>query len=82
MIDVNVITLENNQEYLIVDALELDNNNYLVLGKEEAIGDFCIRKVINKDGKEFLVKLDSSEEFNKVLNAYVHKHIRKGENNE
>lgn len=82
MIDVNVVTLENNQEYLIVDALELDNNNYLILGKEDTIGDFCIRKVINKSGKEYMIKLDSKEEFDKVLNEFVKKHIKKGDDNE
>ena len=82
MIDVNVVTLENDQEYLIVDAIEVDNNNYLVLAKEDSIGDFCIRKVISKDGKEYMVKLDTKEEFDRVLNEFVKKHSKKGDENE
>lgn len=82
MIDVNTITLENNQEYIIVDAIELNNNKYLILAKENTIGDFCIRKVISKEGKEYIVKLDSNEEFDIILKEFVRKHSGKGDKNE
>lgn len=67
----NLITLENNQDYIILSTIELKDNKYFVLVNELNDKDLCIRKVIlNKDNKEVLVKLDSNEEFYKVLSMF------------
>ena len=83
--NVNVTKLEDNNDYLIIDAIQILNNNYLVFATEKydiADNDVRVRKVINKDGKDYLVKLDTEIELKSVLNAFYNKHNRKGENNE
>lgn len=74
MIDVNVITLEDNQNYIIIDTLIDKNNKYLFLAQEQDENAICIRKVIKEDNKEFLVKLDSEEEFEEALTLFNDKH--------
>lgn len=67
----NLITLENNQDYIILSTIELKDKKYFVLVNELNDKDLCIRKVIlNKDNKEVLVKLDSNEEFYEVLSMF------------
>lgn len=74
MIDVNVIELENNKEYIVADTIVCDNNNYLLLINKENKNDIVIRKVIKKDNTEYTVKLDSEDEFTKVLSIFANKH--------
>ena len=78
--EVNVITLENGCEYLIIDTIELNNKKYLFLSNEKDENDMCVRKVIIKEEKEFLVKLDNNEELENVLEEFSLKY--RGENNE
>lgn len=80
--EVNVITLENGHDYMIVDAIEINNDKYLFLANEDNDIDMCIRKVILKDGKDYLIKLDNDEEFDEVMTAFNNKHLGKGEDNE
>ena len=83
MINVNVIKLEDDKEYLIIDVLKVLDNNYLILATEKydiADNDIRVRRVINQDGKDYLVKLDSEEELKSVLKAFYDKHNGKGEN--
>ena len=66
--NMNLITLENNQDYIILSTIDFNNNKYFLLANELDDKDLCIRKVImSKDNKEVLVKLDSNEEFFEVL---------------
>jgi len=73
-VEVNVITLDNGVDYMIVDALKVNDNNYFFLVNENDKMDFCIRKVIKENDKEYLVKLDSEEEFEDVMLAFNKKH--------
>ena len=61
--ELEVITLEDGKEYAIVKEI----NNYVLLINPEDELDFCIRKNVIKDGKEFIESLDSDEEFDKAL---------------
>lgn len=74
MIDVNVITLEDNREYIIVDAIEHDNNKYVVLVNEDDKGIFLIRRIEVIDNKEYLTRLDSTLEFDSVAKIYFENH--------
>lgn len=74
------ITLENNNDYAVVDTLVVDNNKYLFLVNEQDEKDVTVRKVITKDNKEYLNKLDSNEEFEKIMTEFLNKH--QGEINE
>ncbi len=81
MIDVNVMTLENGKDYIITDTIINDNNNkYLFLVGKLDNNDIVIRKVITKNDGEYLVKLDSEDEFEEIMTLFGDKH--KGEKNE
>ena len=80
--EVNVITLEDNLNYIITDTLENNNGKYLLLANEKDNEDIKFRKVIEKEGKEFLVKLDNDEEFDEVMFTFLNKYGKIGEKNE
>ncbi len=80
MIDVNVITLEDNLEYMIINTIVKNNNKYVFLANVDDEKKICIRKVISEDGKEYLVKLDSDEEFAEVLTEFNDKYNKEREN--
>ena len=67
MIDVEVVTLEDNKEYYIVR--EVDNYLYLVNTADE--NDITIRKNVKKDGKDLVQKLDSEDELKKALELFA-----------
>lgn len=71
---VSKITLEDNKEYIIVDAITIENVEYLYLINEEDIGKLCIRKVQTIDNKECLAGLKDELEFQNALSEYVKKH--------
>ena len=67
MIDVEVVTLEDNKEYYILR--EIDNYLYLVNTEDE--NDITIRKNVKSiDGKNYVQKLESEEELDKALNLF------------
>lgn len=74
--DINVVKLENEEEYLIIDTIILQDKKYLILVNEKNYYDICIRKVIEKDDKEVLVKLESEEEFENVVTRFNNKHVK------
>lgn len=70
MIEVNVIKLEDNKEYAIINTLEKNQKKYLLLVEVNNEENVCIRRVLKEDEKEYLVKLDSNEEFEEVLSLF------------
>ena len=77
--EVNTIILENNKSYIILDTISYQNNEYLVLANELDNTDIALRKVIKKeDNKEYLVKLDSEEEFDEVITLFHEKNNNGG----
>lgn len=77
-IEINVITLENGIDYLIIDTIINNENKYLFLAQENNDLDMCIRKVIKKeDNEEYLVKLDNDDEFEEVMTLFNEKHTKK-----
>lgn len=78
--EVNVITLENGNDYIIIDTIEYNNSKYLFLSNKEDENDMCVRKVILKEEKEYLIKLESENELEEVLNVFATKY--KGDHNE
>ena len=69
----NVINIDGKR-YIIVDALEVNDDKYLVMGNESNPNDLMIRKVIVMNGEEYISKLDSEEELIKVLDTFKEKH--------
>ena len=72
--EVNVIKLENNLEYIIIDAIEDNNNKYLVMTREDDPLDICVRKIITLDNEEYLDKLETEEEFEKIIKIFNDRH--------
>lgn len=80
MIDMNVVTLEDNKEYMIIGAEEVDNNKYLILTNEEEPEKLVVRKIITENNEDFLVKLDTKDEYDKVIYNYYEEYKRRNEN--
>lgn len=72
-INCNVITLENNIDYVEVDKIEFDNNTYLFLSNEDNDKDFTIRRLIRENDGEYLQKLSNQEEFDRILKLFIDK---------
>lgn len=64
---INTVTLEDGKDYMIIYALEVNNNNYVVLANNEDDKDILVRKVILENGEEYLVTLDNKQEFDDVM---------------
>lgn len=64
------VTLENNVNYIIVSESKKDDTTYIYLVSELDSNDFCIRKVINNNGQNYLTPLDSEQEFNYALSLF------------
>ena len=76
----NIITLENGKNYAVIDTLEDNANKYLFFVNENDGIDVGVRKVVKKDNKEYITKLDSKEELEKVMLLYHEKYERNGLN--
>lgn len=68
--EIELVTLEDNLDYVILADLILDNNRYMVLSKEDNPNVVAIRKVISEDDKEYLVKINTEIE-DKVKEKFV-----------
>lgn len=62
----NVVTL-NGTEYTEIEKLEKSGNTYVVLSNLDNPTDFCIKKLIEKDGENYITGLENEEEFNEIL---------------
>ena len=71
----NVVTLENGVEYTEVDKLDYNGNTYVFLSNLDNPNDFCIRKLVNENDEDYIVGLDSKDEFNTVLNRFAKDYI-------
>lgn len=75
MKEYNVVTLEDGNEYIEIDKIDDNNNTYIVLSNSNDPNDFCIRKLITEEGKEYIVGLDGDEEFDKIYEIFSKKYI-------
>ena len=64
------VTLENGEEYMIISEVKKDEIIYLYLVNDNIDTDFCIRKVIKEDGKEYIVSLRDEEELKLALSLF------------
>ena len=70
----NVIKLDDNIEYTEIAKIEYNNNTYIFLSDLENPENFCIRKLIKENNEEYIIGLDSKEEFDNVLNLFTQKY--------
>lgn len=69
--EIELVTLEDNLDYVILMELSIDNNKYMVLSREDDPNVVVVRKIINENNKEYLVKV-SKEVEDKVKEKFVH----------
>lgn len=81
--NVNIVTLEDGKDYMIIYALDTENGKYIFMAEENNPKNLNLRKVIKKDdGKEYLVKLANEEEFDEVMIAFSAEFNKKEDKNE
>lgn len=73
MEEVKVIDLENGT-FVITDEIFINGIKYVYLTNENDVMDFCIRKVKIENNEEYLVKLESDQEFDTAIQAFLNKH--------
>lgn len=61
----------NNEDYLILDEIIIDDTKYVYLSKENDEKSLIIQKVVIKDTIEHLVNLDSVEEYKKAYKKFI-----------
>ena len=70
MEEIEVITLENGEDYGIINTCLHDNTKYLLLSNLSNSKDICIRKIINENNKEYITRLNDKE-LEMVLNLFI-----------
>ena len=73
MIDNSSVTLENGIKYDVMDKIKNDNCSYIYLINPLDKKDICIRKEIKGEDDNYLVGLDSDDEFKKALELFISK---------
>ena len=68
--EIEVVTLEDNLDYVILTEVSIDSNKYMVLSREDDPNVVVVRKVIIEDGNEYLTKVNTEIE-NKVKEKFV-----------
>lgn len=71
MEDVEIITLDDNKEYNVVDRKDINGFTYLLLANVDDETDICVRKEIKKEDKEYIAMLSSEEELEIVLKEFA-----------
>ncbi len=74
MLDCDIYTLEDNNEYEVYDTIEEDNNTYLLLAEVNNLKNIVIRNLVyNKvNGEEHLERLDE-DKFDEILDKFIKK---------
>lgn len=65
------IVLDDNKEYMIIEQLEDSNNKYTLFSNIDNSENFCIRKIVNKDDKNYFVRLDNKKEAELITNKFA-----------
>ena len=68
-IEVEFVEIDGH-DYIIAKRIEIAGTTYLYLVNENDVLDFIIQKLIDKDGEEYIVGLDSDKEFD-LVQAYI-----------
>ena len=68
--EIEVVSLEDNLDYVILAEIDMDSNKYMVLSREDDPNVVVVRKIIIEDGNEYLTKVNMEIE-NKVRTKFV-----------
>lgn len=72
MVDNSVVKVDN-KDYLVIDVIPYKDYKFVYLANELIENDMLIQKEISEDNKNYLVNIDSKEEFIKALNLFEEK---------
>ena len=74
MLDVDIYTLEDKNEYEVYDTIEEDNNTYLLLAEVNNLRNIVIRNLVYNqvNGEEHLERLDDNK-FDDIFNKFISK---------
>lgn len=70
----NVVTLEDNIEYTELGQIKYNSNTYVVLADLENPKNYCVRKLEEENGNQFIIGIDTEEEFNNVMTLFAQKY--------
>lgn len=74
MEELDVVTLEDNQDYIVTDEILINGIKYVFLTNEKDVSSFCIRKVNIINNEEYLIGLDNKTELENALNEFYKHH--------
>ena len=72
-VECNAVTLENGIKYFEASRILFDKCMYVLLSNPNDSSDFCIRKLISKNNKEYIIGLDNDAEYDNVMLAFVNR---------
>lgn len=75
MIEVgNIVTLENGQEYLVLEELTKDNSRYVysvrILQDDTPTDEYLIFEAINANGEEYLKVVEDKEKYDVLIEDF------------
>lgn len=70
----NVITLGDNIEYTEIDRINYNKNTYSILSDLDNPDNFCIKKLVIENNYEYVVNIDTKDEFDNVLKVFTDKY--------
>lgn len=71
----NIVVLENGIKYTELSRVSYNDTDYVVLSNLSNPNDFCIRKLIKENNEDYIVGLDSKEEFDKIFALFSNKYM-------
>ena len=63
----------NNIKYIVVDEILIDDVKYVYLAQNDDPTNFCIKKINHVNDMEYIVNLDSENEFKIALQKFYEK---------
>lgn len=75
MIEVgNIVTLENNQEYLLLEECEKEGKKYIyavrTLEDESLTDEYLVFEAIVQDGEEFLKVVEDKDQYEDLIDEF------------
>ena len=74
LLDSEIYTLEDNNEYEVYDTIEEDSNTYLLLAEVNNLKNIVIRNLVYNpaNGEEHLERLEDNK-FDEIFNKFIQK---------
>ena len=70
----NIVTLENGQEYLVLEELTKDNSRFVysvrILQDDTPTDEYLIFEAINANGEEYLKPVEEKEKYDTLIEDF------------